>query len=57
MLAKPSKAQYEWHELERIMFIHFGPATWQGREGMTSRFPRHRSTRIPWIPNSGVRPC
>ena len=33
MLAKPSKAQYEWHELERIMFIHFGPATWQGREG------------------------
>lgn len=33
MLAKPSEEQYEWHEFERIMFIHFGPATWQGREG------------------------
>ena len=33
MLAKPTKEQYEWHEMERILFIHFGPATWQGREG------------------------
>lgn len=32
MLAKPSPVQYAWHEIERSMFIHFGPATWQGRE-------------------------
>lgn len=31
-LAKPSDIQYKWHEQERIMFVHFGPATWQGRE-------------------------
>jgi len=31
-LAKPSPQQYVWHEQERIMFIHFGMATWQGRE-------------------------
>ena len=31
-LAKPSSVQYDWHEQERIMFIHYGPATWQGRE-------------------------
>jgi hypothetical protein len=31
-LAKPSPVQYDWHEQERIMFIHYGPATWQGRE-------------------------
>ena len=31
-LAKPSPQQYSWHEQERIMFIHFGMATWQGRE-------------------------
>ena len=31
-LAKPSPVQYSWHEQERIMFIHFGMATWQGRE-------------------------
>ena len=31
-LAKPSSVQYEWHEQERIIFIHYGPATWQGRE-------------------------
>lgn len=31
-LAKPSPQQYAWHEKERIMFIHFGMATWQGRE-------------------------
>ena len=33
MSAKPTQEQYEWHEMERILFIHFGPATWQGREG------------------------
>lgn len=32
MLAKPTPVQYEWHETARSMFIHFGPATWQGRE-------------------------
>lgn len=31
-LAKPSEQQYAWHEQERLMFIHFGMATWQGRE-------------------------
>lgn len=31
-LARPAKAQYAWHEQERIMFIHFGMATWQGIE-------------------------
>jgi len=31
-LATPSSVQYEWYEQERIMFIHYGPATWQGRE-------------------------
>ena len=31
-LAKPTKAQYEYHELERILFIHFHPGTWVGRE-------------------------
>lgn len=31
-LAKPSPQQYAWHEQERLMFVHFGMATWQGRE-------------------------
>lgn len=31
-LAKPSNVQFEWHEQERIMFIHFGIATWLGQE-------------------------
>jgi alpha-L-fucosidase len=31
-LAKPSAVQYKWHEQERIMFIHFGAATWLGSE-------------------------
>lgn len=31
-LATPSPQQYAWQEQERIMFIHFGMATWQGRE-------------------------
>lgn len=29
---KPSVAQLRWHNYERVMFIHYGPATWQGRE-------------------------
>ncbi|MGL4852511.1 MAG: alpha-L-fucosidase, partial [Phocaeicola sp.] len=28
----PTKAQLRWHNYERTMFIHFGPATWQHRE-------------------------
>jgi alpha-L-fucosidase len=28
----PSGAQLRWHDYERTMFVHFGPATWQGRE-------------------------
>jgi alpha-L-fucosidase len=31
-LAKPSSVQYDWHEQERLMFIHFGMATWQKKE-------------------------
>lgn len=31
-LARPSEVQYKWHEQERIMFIHFGVATWLGTE-------------------------
>jgi alpha-L-fucosidase len=31
-LARPSDAQYEYQELERIMFIHFHPGTWHGVE-------------------------
>jgi len=31
-LARPTKAQYDYHERERIMFIHLSPATWQGEE-------------------------
>ena len=32
LLARPSPAQYAWHEQERIMFVHFGVATWEGTE-------------------------
>lgn len=28
----PSRQQYEWHRMERSMFVHYGPAAWQGRE-------------------------
>ncbi|MDR3712426.1 MAG: alpha-L-fucosidase [Puia sp.] len=31
-LAEPSPNQFRWQEQDRIMFIHFGMATWQGRE-------------------------
>ena len=31
-LARPNKAQYEYHEQERIMFVCLDPCTWQGRE-------------------------
>jgi alpha-L-fucosidase len=31
-LARPSEVQYAWHEQERIMFVTFGVATWEGSE-------------------------
>ena len=31
-LARPDAVQYAWHEQERIMFVHFGVATWEGSE-------------------------
>ncbi len=31
-LAIPSDIQFAWQEMELTMFVHFGPATWQGRE-------------------------
>ena len=31
-LARPNKAQYAYHEQERIMFVCLDPCTWQGRE-------------------------
>ena len=31
-LAKPSPAQYVYHEQERIMFVCLDPCSWQGRE-------------------------
>ncbi len=32
ILAKPTAAQYAYHEQERIMFVCLDPCTWQGRE-------------------------
>jgi len=32
VLARPTETQYAYHELERIMFIHFHPGTWHGVE-------------------------
>jgi alpha-L-fucosidase len=31
-LPKPTKDQFEWHEIEKKLMIHFCPASWQGRE-------------------------
>lgn len=31
-ILKPNQAQLRWQQQERIMFVHFGMATWQGRE-------------------------
>lgn len=28
----PTEAQLRWHNYERVMFVHYGPAAWQGRE-------------------------
>ncbi len=32
LLARPTAAQYTYHEQERIMFVCLDPCTWQGRE-------------------------
>jgi alpha-L-fucosidase len=32
LLAKPTAVQYKWQEQGRIMFVHFGVATWLGQE-------------------------
>lgn len=42
LLPKPSSQQYDWQEQERSMFIHFGPATWQGREYDNHSTPLNR---------------
>lgn len=39
MLAKPSKAQLEWHRMERSMFVHFGPAAFLGKEYDDCSYP------------------
>lgn len=31
-LAKPTAVQYKWQEQGRLMFVHFGVATWLGQE-------------------------
>lgn len=31
-LARPTQAQYDYQEQERIMFVHLSPAAWQGEE-------------------------
>ncbi|MDR2618046.1 MAG: alpha-L-fucosidase, partial [Treponema sp.] len=31
-LPKPTKSQFEWHEVEKKLMIHFCPAAWQGWE-------------------------
>ncbi len=41
-LPKPTEVQYKWHEQERIMFIHFDPATWAGIEQDDHSVPLER---------------
>ena len=45
----PSKAQLSWHESERIMFVHWGMATWQNRE-----YDKHAIKDVKQINNSDV---
>lgn len=40
--ARPTATQYKWHEQERLMFIHFGMATWQGIEYDSGNFDLNR---------------
>lgn len=39
MLAKPTPAQLKWHDMERSMFVHFGPAAFIGEEYDNCKFP------------------
>lgn len=41
-LPKPTPVQYSWHEQGRIMFITYGPATWEGREYDNRSIPLSR---------------
>jgi alpha-L-fucosidase len=41
-LPKPTEVQYKWHEQERIMFIHFDPATWAQVEQDNHSVPLER---------------
>ena len=38
----PSPQQILWHDMEQIMFVHFGPAAWQGREYDDHSVPLNR---------------
>ncbi|MCY1719379.1 alpha-L-fucosidase [Prolixibacteraceae bacterium Z1-6] len=44
----PSKVQLHWLDTERIMFVHFGPATWQHREydNLTTPLERINPTQL-----------
>jgi len=41
-LARPSEAQYKWHEQERIMFVHLTPGTWNRSVTDTPPLPLNR---------------
>ena len=41
-LPKPTDVQYKWHEQERIMFVHFDPATWAQVEQDNHSVPLER---------------
>ena len=43
-LARPSKVQYDWQEMERAMFIQLDPATHQGREYDNGSTPMEQLT-------------
>lgn len=44
----PTEAQLRWHNYERTMFVHFGPAAWQSREydNFSSSPDRMQLTRL-----------
>jgi len=42
----PNKAQLHWFNEERVMFVHFGMATWQGREYDNFTIPLSRINPI-----------
>lgn len=51
----PTKAQADWQRKECIMFVHYGPAAFQGREYATGRAISAKCTCLNSIPTSGVR--